>query len=176
MTTKEIIRHFIKRDSNPQYIIMALAMFVFYIIDPEPSVIALAALFIFAVFDVYGHNYLVKAIEYLSEGEKSVEYQLAAPSYRVIQFIFQVLLSVLLFVIAGYKAPLLFLLCWWVGACDAMYYYILGANYKQHKDMTWLRWTAYGIVLTALHKPIKPVWIDIGYFTGGVIIILGFFI
>ena len=142
------------------------------IIFNTPVSYAVAALLLFSVFDVYGHNYLVKCIEYMCDGKDSLEYKLANPAYRVIQVMFQIVLSALLYFMSGFEALALFILSWWLGQCDWLYYSILNIDYRAYNNMAWLSWTPYGIVLKLMKKPIKGYWLTLGFVTSLVILTL----
>lgn len=125
-----------------------------------------AALAIFTCFDCYGYFYLTQCCTYGSED------MIKKATYRICQNIVFVLLIALLWLIAGWSAAVMFVLCWWLGFCDYHYYYLLKQiDYMQScEDMPWLWWTPYGMILRRLNKPISSGYLK--FFTYVSIILL----
>lgn len=105
-------------------------------------VVGVMALFVFALFDYFGYTYFY----FLSK----------VKIYRVLQGIFQVVLSVFCFYLEGIKAVIIFNIFWWTWAADWVFYlYCLIFNFRGnrkdwlqplHGNVRWAFWTPAGLI------------------------------
>jgi len=73
-------------------------------------------------------------------------------SYRVLQHVFLLALVALTWGLFGWMVAAAWLLVWWFGGADLLYYWI-GRYPLPRTSWTWLRWTPYGIVKGNLSTP-----------------------
>lgn len=105
-------------------------------------VVGVTALFVFALFDYFGYTYFY----FLSK----------VRIYRLLQGIFQVLLSVFCFYLEGIKSVVIFNILWWTWSADWIFYlYCLIFNFRgNRKDwlqpfrghVRWAFWTPVGLM------------------------------
>ncbi len=86
-----------------------------------------AFVFLFSVFDVLGF-YIV-----LTHKTQVVDNKERLIAYRSMQITFQILL-IMISPIDG----IAFLIAWWFGVCDLLYYILISIKVRELKQMTWL--------------------------------------
>lgn len=101
----------------------------------------------FTVFDIIGY-YLI-----LTKKETVKTKTGALVLYRILQGAFQFAIAYFLYIYDLIFA-ITFMLSWWFGLCDLLYYVLRGVIPK-FDDMFWLWWTPYGIVLKILGTKIN---------------------
>lgn len=89
--------------------------------------------------------------------------------YRVVQTILQYLLVYYIYINNGLDDSIWFMLMWWFGVCDLLYYLVGKESIKTYNDMFWLWWTPAGIVCKILGKKINYKYL---YYQVATIIIL----
>ena len=116
-----------------------------------------AAVVVFALFDYFGFNFsLKKGWADFSNFNR----------YRVVQGLFQLFLTVLLFYFSGWRAAAAFNIIWWTWGCDFMFYlYCEIFNYGKDRgnfrkevmsnSVKWAWWTPYGMMFTKKGDVIK---------------------
>lgn len=96
---------------------------------------ALFATTAFTVFDLIGYKWLC------DQGDRKD----LVPYYRMMQVMFQAVLYLTVWLLAGWQAAAASALIWWTGGCDLLYYWI--GFYKLFSSAwTWLWWTPVGLV------------------------------
>lgn len=119
--------------------------------------LSLSFVVVFSLFDYFGFNISLK--------RKWADYSLFN-KYRVVQFIFQILLSVLLFLLSGWQSVLAFNFVWWTWGCDFLFYLFCEVfNYGNDRgnfrkevmgnNVQWAWWTPYGLLFTKKGDVIK---------------------
>ena len=120
-------------------------------------IFTITATAVFALFDYFGFNIsLKKGWADFSNFNK----------YRVVQGLFQIILSVLLLYLAGWRAAAAFNIIWWTWGCDFMFYlYCEIFNYGKDRgnfrkevmsnSVKWAWWTPYGMMFTKKGDVIK---------------------
>jgi len=120
-------------------------------------VFTISAAVVFALFDYFGFNIsLKKGWADFSNFNK----------YRVVQGLFQLLLTALLFFLSGWRTASAFNIIWWTWGCDFMFYlYCEIFNYGKDRgnfrkevmsnSVKWAWWTPYGIMFTKKGDVIK---------------------
>lgn len=105
---------------------------------------------VFALFDYFGFNIsLKKGWADFSNFNK----------YRVVQGLFQLCLTILLYYISGWRAAAAFIIIWWTWGCDFLFYlYCEMFNYGNDRGnfrkevkgncVKWAWWTPYGLLFT----------------------------
>ena len=101
-----------------------------------PFLLALAGALVFAFYDAVGYFVVT------TRGGKDAPGQ-AVAGYRVIQTLFQVTLAALLATVGGGRCAGAFVLIWWFGACDLLYYVLL--RQAVPATLTWIWWTPAGL-------------------------------
>lgn len=103
----------------------------------------IAALLIFASFDYIVFQRIVKT---------DIELKGLIP-YRFVQTLFQIGLGYLIYLSSGTIETLWFILFWWFGICDTLFY-LLGneINFIEYDDMFWIWWTPLGILNLILKR------------------------
>ena len=109
-------------------------------------VIYILSILAFTIFDIIGYYYILSKKE--TYFKRDFNYYL----YRVIQILVQIGISYYLYTI-DYRLTIAFLLSWWFGLCDLLYYW-LRLYWIKSNDMFWLWWTPYGIVHKIINKKI----------------------
>lgn len=106
----------------------------------------ISAIFLFSSMDAIGYFHLVwggdQGIPANNQEERLV-------SYRFIQTVFQIMLSLILYMHSGITYALAFNIIWWFGFCDMLYYIMLKQRFIDYEDMFWLWWTPAGILKKA---------------------------
>ncbi len=112
---------------------------------------------VFSLFDYFGFNIsLKKGWADFSNFNR----------YRVVQGLFQVILTVLLLYLSGWRAAVAFNIIWWTWGCDFMFYlYCEIFNYGKDRgnfrkevmsnNVKWAWWTPFGIMFTKKGDVIK---------------------
>lgn len=105
-------------------------------------IVSIIALFIFALFDYFGYTYFY----FLSK----------VKLYRVLQGIFQAILTILCYFFGGIKASIIFNILWWTWTADWIFYlYCLLFNFRGNRRdwlqpfkgyVRWAFWTPFGLV------------------------------
>lgn len=160
MNIKHKIEYFITTNNNWMFLLISLLMLLIAVLWKEPISLYLGATLFFTVFDVYGYYYLLTRSGNDSEinTENYFTYKFA---YRSLQIGIQILLIMLIICISIINKftiiPLLaFIISWWLGLCDYLYYIILKQyDMLEYNDMFWLWWTPYGIIFKIYKEPIK---------------------
>lgn len=67
-------------------------------------------------------------------------------SYRFVQTAFQTTLSALMFSAFGWQLTAAFVLVWWFGLCDVIYYFLIRQNFFVFTDIYWIWWTPIGLL------------------------------
>lgn len=106
----------------------------------------ITAILVFTIFDIVGYYYI------LTKKETKEPLKADLYFYRFLQVSFQAVICAVLFLI-DYKIMLAFLISWWFGLCDLLYYWLRGYWIKS-TNMFWLWWTPYGMILGLLKKKI----------------------
>ena len=103
----------------------------------------LGAAWLFSYFDMVGYGELID----------DTGYEHLTPFYRILQITFQVALCLMLFVSAGWRAPLVFMVVWWFGGCDLVYYMLRDEIEEWVQDYNtpemfneWMWWTPLGLL------------------------------
>ena len=151
-------------------------------------VVSIIALFIFALFDYFGYTYFY----FLSK----------VKLYRVLQGMFQAILTVLCYFFGGIKASIIFNLLWWTWTADWIFYlYCLIFNFRgNRKDwlqpfrghVRWAFWTPVGLMQlifkgkenisaqegkpVSIYRIIKPIPLILQTLIGILIVIIIYFI
>ena len=136
-----------------------------------------AAVIVFALFDYFGFNVSLKrGWADFSNFNK----------YRVVQGLFQLILTVLLFYFSGWRAAIAFNIIWWTWGCDFLFYlYCEVFNYGNDRgnfrkevksnSVKWAWWTPYGLLFTKKGDVIKYrklVWQAVLGTLGAVVVLL----
>ena len=104
-----------------------------------PAVALTAALVLFTSFDIVGYNSVALIVDRMS-----------LVRYRVIQTCFQWTLFLTLALITEWNlwATTGYILLWWMGVCDVLFYILVGKlrDMLIYEDMPWLWWTPIGII------------------------------
>jgi len=111
---------------------------------------SLSLIVIFSLFDYFGFNFSLK--------RKWADYKLIN-KYRIAQSIFQVILSVLLYLISDWQSVAAFTLIWWTWGCDFLFYLFCEVfnfgkdrgNFRKEvmgNNVQWAWWTPYGLMFT----------------------------
>ena len=120
-------------------------------------VYTISAAVVFAMFDYFGFNLsLKKGWADFSNFNK----------YRVVQGLFQLCLTVLLFYLTGWRAAAAFNIIWWTWGCDFVFYLYCEmfnygndrGNYRKEvisNNVKWAWWTPYGLMFTKKGDVIK---------------------
>jgi hypothetical protein len=109
----------------------------------NPLLMLGSSVVLFSAMDAIGYFHLVWG------GNQNVpanNQQERLVSYRFIQTVFQLLVSIALYSNVGLMSALSFNLMWWFGVCDILYYVLLKQNFFGYGDMFWLWWTPIGIL------------------------------
>jgi hypothetical protein len=105
----------------------------------SPAVTLAASLLLFTSFDIVGYNSVA-----LSPNRMNLV------RYRVIQTCFQwtLFLTVALITEWNLWATTGYVLLWWMGVCDVLFYILVGKlrDMLIYEDMPWLWWTPIGII------------------------------
>lgn len=124
-------------NSVPVFIGSALMFLLSTIFFPVKLVLVITSILLFASFDAM---VFWKAINRISVKSTMI--------YRILQVTFQVFLCKMMFDASGSIYPaILFMLGWFFSICDWLFYILLKQwGYKGYEDMSWLWWTAIGII------------------------------
>lgn len=113
METEEVTyKHYVKLLNSRIGLTILLSTVLLFI--PIPIFTVLSFVGFFAAFDVLGYKFL-------SDGKNN-------PSYRIIQLMFQVFLTLAIGKMYGWKAAIECTIAWWLLASDVVYYWILGVK------------------------------------------------
>ncbi len=123
-----------------------------------------SASLIFAAFDCIGYHYLLTDLETIPPLPSTERY------YRLFQFVFQTVLSALLWESFSLVAVLSFWILFFFGVDDFLYYLLLRQDFRR-ENMSWLNFTVFGAVLTWLKRPISWRWM-VGFSVLGVIAVI----
>jgi len=105
--------------------------------------IYILAILLFTIFDIVGYYFI------LTKRETKEPLKADLFLYRFLQVSFQVVICAVLFLI-DYKIMLAFMISWWFGLCDLLYYWLC-LRWVTFENMFWLWWTPYGFILWKLH-------------------------
>jgi hypothetical protein len=94
------------------------------------------ALIIFAAFDYLVFQRIVKTDINLN----------GLIPYRIVQTLLQITLGYFVFHTNGLESTIWFVLFWWFGICDTLFYLIGKEKFLQYNDMFWVWWTPLGIL------------------------------
>lgn len=115
------------------------------------------AAILFALFDYFGFNISLK--------KNWADYSLFN-KYRVVQGLVQIVLSLLLLILSGWKSVIVFNLIWWTWGCDYLFYLFCEifnygndrGNFRKEvlgNNVQWAWWTPYGFLFTKRGDVIK---------------------
>lgn len=135
---------------------------------------SLSLIVIFSLFDYFGFNISLK--------RKWADYKLIN-KYRIAQSIFQVIISVLLYLISGWQSVAAFTLIWWTWGCDFLFYLFCEVfnfgndrgNFRKEvmgNNVQWAWWTPYGLMFTKKGDVIKLNVLIVQSITGFLISVL----
>jgi len=138
----------------------------------------ISAAIVFALFDYFGFN--------ISLNKKWADFSLFN-RYRAAQLVFQIVLSLLVFLLSGWKAALVFNLIWWTWGCDFLFYLFCEifnygndrGNFKKEvkgNNVQWAWWTPYGLMFTKKGDVIKISVLIIQSIVGVVLAIVIYFL
>lgn len=96
-------------------------------------------------------------------------------SYRFIQTVFQMLVSIALYTNVDAMSAVSFNLMWWFGVCDILYYILLKQNFFGYGDMFWLWWTPIGILRSAGFIKEITAWMAVTQAAVGIILGMALF-
>lgn len=172
MKASEIITNLFARDRVLWYLVLAILNAVVAVSFGFYTGYVFCALVLFAAFDAYGYFYLTQGNTYGSED------QIRTATYRICQNMFFVLLIAVLLLIAPWHVAAMFVLLWWLGVCDYLYYEMLRQmDYLNScEDMPWLWWSPYGIVLRLQGKPIPCGYLKFFTWCGFILLVIYGFI
>jgi hypothetical protein len=136
--------------------------------------LSLSFVLIFSLFDYFGFN--------ISLRKRWADYTLIN-KYRIAQFIFQIILSGLLFYISGWQSVAAFTIIWWTWGCDFIFYFLCEifnygndrGNFRKEvigNNVQWAWWTPYGLLFTKKGDVIKLKILIVQSITGCVISVL----
>lgn len=119
--------------------------------------LSLSFVVIFSLFDYFGFN--------ISLRKRWADYTLIN-KYRIAQFIFQILLSLLLLYLSGWQSVAAFTIIWWTWGCDFIFYLLCEifnygndrGNFRKEvigNNVQWAWWTPYGLLFTKKGDVIK---------------------
>lgn len=112
---------------------------------------------LFALYDYIGYN--------ISLRKNWVDSRFINP-YRVSQFLFQIIISILLLIFIGWQSMVGFNILWWFWGCDILFYFYC-ASLNIFKDRgnftkqvmgnltTWAWWTPYGLLFAKRGAPVR---------------------
>ena len=126
------------------FILSAIGLVGSYLIG-SPLLATVSAIILFTSFDVFGYYRMG------TTSNKEI-----VPYYRVMQTIFQHIITAFLWFLFGWQFALIYNIFWWFGGCDILYYVILKQNYFTYGPMFWLWWTPAGIVLSRFGESPSP--------------------
>lgn len=112
---------------------------------------------LFALFDYIGYNISLK--------KNWVNIKFVNP-YRISQFLFQIIISLLLLIFIGWQPMAGFNIIWWFWGCDLLFYFYCASlnifgdrgNFTKQvlgNQTTWAWWTPYGFLFTKKGEPVK---------------------
>lgn len=134
----------------------------------SPILATISAIVLFASFDAIGY-YRLK-VHRSPLGSTDIR-----PYYRTLQAVFQHILTAFLLFLFGWKFAVIYVVAWWFGICDILYYVILRQNYFSYGPMFWLWWTPIGIVSKLFKTDVLPIVATVQAIIGlGVSILLYF--
>jgi len=124
----------------------------------QPFVAALSSVVLFGAMDAIGYY---RVGEFFGENRP----QDKLVYYRILQTVFQHLITAVLFIAFGWQIAGLYLLMWWFGVADIVYYIILRQSYLQYGSMFWLWWTPLGITMNILNRA----WSSVPKYPSGIL-------
>jgi hypothetical protein len=139
-TTNAFIKVFTQDYSCIAFIMSFIGFCVCYYLKNTVGLYG-SAVILFSAFDVLGFFYILT--RYQSEQPSNfAEFNIA---YRLMQTVFQIFLAFIMLLISPIVAAC-FILTWWFGACDALFYILLKQQFIGYQNMTWLWWSLPGII------------------------------
>jgi len=117
-----------------------------------PILMFFSSLFLFGCYDVLGFYFLLTREGGIPSDPKSR----TNAAYRIIQTLFQIQLGVLLYFLGGLYVSLAFVLGWWVGGADLIYYLCTWQKYWTWGPVYWTWWTPWGLLKRIFGKYLSP--------------------
>ncbi len=127
---EEILNELFKDYGVLTLLISILILFI------QPQLNLIAVILLFSAFDFLAFDRIVKTNNKMK----------GLITYRIIQTILQYSLVYFLFINSGLATAIWFMLFWFFGVCDMLYYIIGKQSFINEKDMYWLWWTPIGIL------------------------------
>lgn len=110
----------------------------------------IACVLLFTIFDVFGF-YLTEVIGQFKENSSETV------PYRIIQVIFEIVLAIILLIQFDWSVSLAFLICWWFGTCDLLFYLFKQIVLKNDDNLFWLNgWSVFYILEKLGNKQTTP--------------------
>lgn len=137
--------------SIPTLVLASIGLVLDFFFLGNSAVAIILAILAFAGFDAVGYHHL-----YISGSGTSPVRRDRLVSYRTLQFVFQHILTFLLYLGFGWESAFLYNVLWWFGVGDLLYYVLLKQDYTKYGPMFWLWWTPLGLILRVLNKDVTP--------------------
>jgi len=112
------------------------------------------SILVFTIFDIIGY-YLI-----LTKKETTEPFKIYLYLYRFLQTSFQIGISIALYFI-DIRIMFCFIISWWFGLCDYLYYIFTKRNIWKWINMYWLWWTPFGIILNLFKKDITGKYLTV---------------
>lgn len=122
--------------SIPTLLISTFLLF-FSVINNIPILSLISSIFLFTSFDYVGFSKILS-------NNKTNSTNLIP--YRILQSTLQYSLTYLLYFKFGEYIATEFILLWWFGICDLLYYIIGLEPFWRYGKFTWIWWTPFGII------------------------------
>lgn len=150
MISKAKIKELINQDYTLISFILSLTAFIISISLNINVIMYISSILLFASIDVIGFYKLLV--------QDNTDDRIAF--YRVLQTGLQLLIAFIL-LLNNWIISALFMLSWWFGLCDMLYYIIIKDDYRKYHDMYWLWWTPYGFYLNAINEKITHDYMEV---------------
>lgn len=139
--TRQHFTHALTADLSVVALLISAVNIVAGVIFTLPALATISAVVQFAAFDVVVFKHIHHGNEQDMQGRAY---------YRIVQGVYQYGLLLLLLHLFGYWC-VLYMVLWWIGVCDYMYYVFLGVDTPLDvNDMYWVDWTLQGILCSLL--------------------------
>lgn len=148
-----ILSRLFKEDNTFLIFLLSSLTLIFGIYLPNIYLQVISSIFLFAAWDSFGFKYVLTQDQTIPIDKES----LPNAGYRICQTTFQIILSVLLFSISGIYAAAAFMIGWWFGTCDLIYYLCTKEKFWEWGDMNWVWWTPIGLILSIFKKDVPPI-------------------
>lgn len=128
-----LVGDILRRDHTPVLIAVATAVTPWLLATGSPAAAVVWSTLLFTAFDLSGFTHVLRG----EQGE-TVAY------YRIMQTMFQAVLYVAVWRLAGLPATAATAAIWWFGGCDLLFY-AAGKHPMYYGSWHWLWWTPYGL-------------------------------